>query len=163
MSLEAVRAIADFQFDGVGSQLFPDGCVVEISQSTGRARRVWLNGVLLATVRPGDGLLSLTMEGGRILAEIMKPPRFRVMVSSEATSMVAEGKSVFSRHVVEWDRMICPGQEVLVVGLDGRLLAVGKALLSGLEIGRMSRGVAVKVRSSVGMVFKERQSGVDES
>ncbi len=154
MSLEAVRMIADFQFDGVGSQLFPDSCRVEISPSTGRARRVWLEKTLLATVRPRDGLLSLTMDGGMVLAGITKPPRFRVMVASDASPMVADGRSVFSRHVVECDRMIIPGQEVLVVDLDDRLLAVGKALLSGWEMGRLVRGVAVKIRASAGMVFK---------
>jgi archaeosine-15-forming tRNA-guanine transglycosylase len=35
---------------------------------------------------------------------------------------------------------------VLVYGVDGKLLAVGKAVLSGVEMLELERGTAVKVR-----------------
>lgn len=147
--LAMARLVADFQFGGIGKSLFPDGCSVEVSPSSGRVRRVRLEGKLLATIRPGDGLISLTLEGGRILASIAPPPKYRVTVSDDAAELVACGKSVFSRHVVGCDRNIIPGQEVIVQDLSGRILAVGKSLLSGEEMGLLRRGVAVKVRDSV--------------
>jgi len=60
--------------------------------------------------------------------------------------VVAEGRNVFAKHVVEADPEIRSGDEVIVVDERDILVAVGKAVLSGEEMVAFSRGIAVKTR-----------------
>lgn len=145
--LDVVRAISNYQFGmNVGEQLFPDGVVIEVSKRTGKPKRVYLDGKLLATVRSNDGLIALTVEGAMRLRTSLPPGRFRVIVSDGAARFIAEGKSLFSKHVLEADPKILPGDEVIIENDKGELLAVGKAVISGCEMGKFRRGLAVKIR-----------------
>ncbi|RLI11789.1 pseudouridine synthase [Candidatus Bathyarchaeota archaeon] len=146
LDLKRLRAIADYQFGpGAGEALFPDDVEV-IRGRTGRIKHVRCKGLLLATLRASDGLFSLTIHGAKRLEGFLGD-RHKVVVSEEAAPFVARGRSVFAKHVLRADPDIRPGDEVLVVGPDGRLLAVGKALLTGREMLFFRRGVAVKVRA----------------
>ena len=146
MELQRLRAVADYQFGrGAGKALFPDDIEVERSKSTGRVRHVYLNGRLLASFRP-DGTMALTIEGAKRLIKALHHPRVRVVVSEEAVEPVSSGRSVFAKHVVEADPEIRPGDEAVVVDESGRVLAVGRAVLSGWEMTMFKRGVAVRVR-----------------
>lgn len=116
------------------------------SKNTGRIRHIWLKGILLATLRPSDGLLSLTIAGARRLVAILNFPRFRVVVHQEVEGFVREGRDVFARHVTQADKEIRPGEEVIVTDRRDEVLAIGKALLTGREMLVFKRGVAVKVR-----------------
>ena len=146
LDLRRLRAIADYQFGpGAGEALFPDDVEV-IRGRTGRIKHVRYKGLLLATLRASDGLFSLTIHGAKRLEGFLGD-RHKVVVSEEAAPFVARGRSVFAKHVLRADPDIRPGDEVLVVGPDGRLLAVGKALLTGCEMLFFRRGVAVKVRA----------------
>lgn len=151
--LEAVRLIADYQFgSGVGSKIFPGGVEVERSRRTGRIRRVWLKGELLATLRPRDGLLLLRMPAALKLCEAVPGRRYKVRVkpSREVEERVSSGRDVLGWHILEADPLIVPGEVVVVLNSRGNPIAVGEALLSGLEMGEILRGVAVKVRDAVG-------------
>ena len=57
-----------------------------------------------------------------------------------------KGGDVFAKHVVDADDEIRPMEEVIVLTENGRLLAVGKTLLSAFEMQNFTRGVAVKIR-----------------
>ena len=152
MDLRRVRAIADYQFGpGAGEALFPEGTKVIRSRRTGRIKQVVLGGALLATVRASDGLLSLTLHGAERLLSYLGD-RHVVVVSGEAAPFVARGRSVFAKHVVRADPDIRPGDEVLVLDEGGRLLAIGRALLTGREMVLFRRGVAVKVRAGRGVI-----------
>jgi predicted RNA-binding protein (TIGR00451 family) len=72
------------------------------------------------------------------------------MVSEEAAPFVATGKTVFAKHVISADPEIRPAEEVLVVDPGDRLLASGRALLSGEEMMAFKTGVAVVVRRGTG-------------
>ncbi|MHC1564167.1 MAG: PUA domain-containing protein [Candidatus Hecatellaceae archaeon] len=145
-----LRSIADYQFaPGAGEALFPEGVEAKFSKRTGRPRHIYFKGELLASLRPNTGTFTLTLEGFRRLLEKFPPPRFRVKVGSEAEEAVSRGLTVFAKHVLEADPDIRPGDEVAVVGGDGRVIAVGKAVLSGFEMERFKAGAAVKVRRGV--------------
>jgi len=149
-SLLKIRSIADYQFGkGVGVRLFPDNVEITYSKRTGRIRHVYLDGKLLATLRPSDGFFSLTVAGAKRMVEKVKPLRCWVTVSDEAAPFVAEGKSLFAKHVVDADEDIRPHEEVLVTDRGGEILAVGRALLTGREMKAFRRGIAVKVRRGV--------------
>ncbi len=148
--LRRVRAVADYQFgEGVGELLFPDHVELRFSPKTGRVRHIYLEGVLLATLRPSDGLLALSIEGGKRLLSILSPPKYRVVIHDRFQRYPAEGKNVLAKFVKEADHDIRPGEEVLVVNSADELLAVGRSVLNGEEMLRFKEGVAVKVRRGV--------------
>ncbi len=144
-----LRVIADYQFGkGVGRVLFPDTCKFILS-STGRVRQVVDNGVRIATLKPDSGWFTLSIEGARRVKEALPFPKMRVVVMDEVSEFIAEGKSVFAKHVVEVDEEIRANDEVLVVNTKDELLATGRAVLSAFEMLEMERGMAVKVRQGV--------------
>ena len=149
LDLKRIRAVADYQFGpGAGEALFPDEVEIVKSRRTGRIKHIYLRGSLLATMRAEDGLLSLTIPGAERLSPILGE-RYKVVITEEAAPFVAEGRSAFAKHIIKADPGIRAGDEVLIVAPDGRLLAVGRAVLSGREMVVFKRGVAVKVRAGV--------------
>ncbi len=150
-TLTRIRAIADYQLGrGAGEALFPNRVEVVFSRRTGRIRHIYLVGKLLATLRPKDGMFSLTLIGAKRLMDRIDPPRLWVKVPNDVAVFVADGKSVFAKHVVGADVEIRPQEEVTVIDAGGRVVAVGRAVLTGREMLVFKRGVAVKVRRGVG-------------
>jgi len=148
--LERIRSVADYQLGrDAGSALFPSNVDVVFSKRTGRIRHVYLRGKLLATLRPTDGMFSLTLAGAKRLLRGTSAPRLWVKVSSEAAPFISEGRSVFAKHVIAADSEIRPQEEVIVLDEDNKVLAVGKAILTGREMTAFKRGVAVRVRKGV--------------
>ena len=142
-----IRRIADYQFGkGVGVRLFPANVKISYSKATGRIRYVSLNGERLATLRPTDGLLSISIYAASFMAENVRSARCFVTVRGDVAEFIAAGGDVFAAHVVRVDDAVRAKDEVIVVDEDNRVLAVGRALLSGLEMRAFKTGVAVKVR-----------------
>lgn len=149
-SLQRIRAVANYQFGAdIGDVLFPENVLITRSKRTGRIRHVYLDKVLLTTLKPKDGLFSLTAEGAGRLLTALDFPKLRVVVQGDVAEFILRGGDVFARHVVQTDTSLRAGEEVLVVSPEDRLLAVGKALLTGREMLAFKRGVAVKVRRGV--------------
>jgi len=145
-----IRCIADYQFGkDVGSILFPDNVDIIYSKRTGRVRHVYLDGKRLVTLRPRDGFFSLTVSGAKRIVEGVKPLHYWVKVQDDVSAFIAEGRSVFAKHIVDADEEIRPMEEVIVVNEEGEVLAVGKAILTGKEMKAFKKGVAVKVRRGV--------------
>jgi len=146
-ALQRIRSVADYQFGkGVGEVLFPQDVEIAYSKRTGRIRYVFLNGKRLATMRPMDGLFSLSIEGAKRILESGVPAKCIVTVKNDVSKFIAEGGDVFAVHVLKADDEIRPKDEVIVVNERGEVLAVGKAMLSGEEMTAFKVGVAVKVR-----------------
>ncbi len=151
--LNRIRGIANYQFDKeIGRTFFPDEIEIALSKKTGRIRHIYLNGTLIATLRPTDGLFSLTVNGAKRLSSIIGPFRFRVIVQTEVEKFAKEGRNIFARHVANADIEIRPGEEVIVTNEKDEVLAVGRALLTGREMLSFKRGVAVKTRRGTGGV-----------
>ncbi|UCH37880.1 MAG: tRNA-guanine(15) transglycosylase, partial [Candidatus Bathyarchaeota archaeon] len=149
--INRIRGIANYQFGcAVGQKLFPEKVEISISKRTGRVRHIYYDHVLLATLRPTDSIFSLTIEGAKRLRILIKPPRFRVVILSDVEEYVRTNRDVFARHVLSADEKLLPGEEVLVTNKKDELLAVGKAVLTGMEMLSFKRGVAVKVRRGIG-------------
>lgn len=154
--LQRIRGVADYQFGkGVGEKLFPDNVEIVYSGRTGRIRQVYFGGESLATLRARDGLFSLTIRGAKKLWEEMEPRRCWVKVLGEVAPFIAQGKSVFAKHVMDADEEIRPQEEVIVINEEGEVTAVGKAVLTGREMTAFKRGVAVKVRRGVSEKLSE--------
>jgi predicted RNA-binding protein (TIGR00451 family) len=139
--------VADYEFGkGVGTRLFPETVKIVFSKKTGRIRYIYLEGKRLATMRPTDGLFSLSISGAKSIVEKTRSAKCLVVVRNDVSKYIAEGGDVFAAHVVKADDEIRSKDEVIVVDEDGDVLAVGRATLSGEEMKAFKRGVAVKVR-----------------
>jgi uncharacterized protein with predicted RNA binding PUA domain len=146
-ALRRIRSVADYQFGrGVGGELFPESVEISYSRRTGRIRYVYLGGKRLVTMRPTDGFFSLSIAGAKRIAGKPGSAKCFVTVKDNVSKFIAEGGDVFAVHVVTADDEIRSKDEVVVLGEDGRILAVGRAVLSGEEMQAFKRGVAVKVR-----------------
>jgi conserved protein with predicted RNA binding PUA domain len=146
-NLAKVRSIADYQFGkGVGVQLFPDNIEIQYSPRTGRIRYINLDGERLATLRPTDGVLSLSLKAAQIMVEKTPFAKCFVTVKSEVSKFIAEGGDVFAVHVVKVDVEVGAKDEVIALDEDGHVLAVGRTVLSSDEMKAFKTGVAVKVR-----------------
>lgn len=146
-ALRRIRSVADYQFGkGVGVKLFPENVEIVRSKRTGRIRYVYLIGRRLATLRPTDGLFSLSIAGAKRIVEDVSSARCLVIVQDDVSKFIAEGGDVFAKHVVKADSSIRPKDEVIVVDESNSVLAVGRAVLSGEEMEVFQKGVAVKVR-----------------
>jgi len=146
-ALRRIRSVADYQFGkGVGAKLFPENVEIAYSKRTGRIRYIYLNGKRLATLRPTDGLFSLSIKGAKRIAENAGSAKCFVTVQNNVSRFIAEGGDVFAAHIVKADDEIRSKDEVIVVDEGGRVLAVGRSVLSSEEIKSFKVGVAVKVR-----------------
>jgi uncharacterized protein with predicted RNA binding PUA domain len=146
-ALRRIRRIADYQFGkDVGVKLFPENVKLLYSKTTGRIRYVGLNDERLATLRPTDGLLSLSISAAKFIAENADFARCFVTVRKDVSTFVADGSDVFAAHVVRADEEIRAKDEVIVIDENGQVLAVGRAFLSSSEMKAFKTGVAVKVR-----------------
>jgi len=149
-AIRRIRSVADYQFGkGVGAKLFPENVEIACSRRTGRIRYVYLNGERLSTLRPKDGLFSLSITGANRIAGNASSARCFVTVRDDVSKFIVGGGDVFAKHVVDADSDIRPKDEVIVVGEIGEVLAVGRSVLSGEEMKAFTRGVAVKVRRGV--------------
>ena len=146
-ALTRIRSTADYQFGkGVGVKLFPENVAIEYSKATGRIRYVHLNGERLVTLRPTDGLLSLSITAAQTVAENRGSAKCFVTMQNDVSEFIADGGDVFATHVVTVDEEVRAKDEVIIVDEDHRVLAVGRTLLSADEMKAFKTGVAVKVR-----------------
>ncbi len=146
-ALKQIRSIANYQFGkDVGEKLFPENVQIQYSKATGKIRYINLNGKRLATLRPTDGLLSLSIDAAKAITKNASTARCFVTVQSDVAKFIAEGGDVFAAHVVRVDEGVHAKEEVIVIDEDKQVLAVGRTLLSSAEMRAFKTGVAVKVR-----------------
>ena len=145
--MNRIRSTADYQFGkGVGAKLFPENVEILYSKATGRIRYINLNGERLATLRPTDGLLSLSIAAAQRIVEDATSAQCFVTVRNDVAQFIASGGDVFAVHIVKADDAIHAKDEIVVVDKSGKVLAVGRAMLSSAEMQAFKTGVAVKVR-----------------
>ncbi|MEM4460977.1 MAG: PUA domain-containing protein [Nanopusillaceae archaeon] len=150
MTLSIIKSILNYQFgDKVGDKIiekYKESIKLEISRSTGRIRRIYLNNKLFGTIEPSTGFIIPTFFGGEIIKAFLPFPKYRVIVSEEAVSFVSSGKSVFCKFIIQLDENILPEDVVFIVDKKDNLLAIGISKLSSEEIKNFNRGVAIRVK-----------------
>ncbi len=153
--LRKLVGIANYQFGKeVGSVLFNKKVHLECSRRTGRIRHIYKAGHLIATLRPKDGYLALTPHGAKILLSKIRHLPNTVRVQNDVSDVVKAGGDVFAKHIIQADLRLRPGEEAIVIDNSGRLLGVGRAVLSGADMQNFKRGVAVKLRRGVDVASK---------
>ncbi len=148
--LERLKAILRYQFGEAAENLLK-GKQLEIilSKRTGKIREARVAGRPFISIRAKDGYATLSIEAARELLAALRG-RYLVTAARGVAPFIAQGRNLFAKHVISADANIRPGEEVLVVDENGKVLAVGRALLSGEEMLEYNRGVAVKVRRGAG-------------
>ncbi|HVN73235.1 MAG TPA: archaeosine synthase subunit alpha [Methanoregula sp.] len=135
-ALAGERRIKDDRLAGMASWQF--GCALDTKGTTVRGHFPEIfysrNNVQLFSIDTITGLLRPTFDGWNLI-----PDGYRVWTDD----FVPEG-DILTPGVVRADPAIREGDEVLVIGPRAR--AVGKAAVSGEEMLRLRRGVAVRVR-----------------
>ena len=101
--------------------------------------------------------MALTTEGALLILSGMKHPPNLVVVQDDVAEFIRAGGDVFAKQYSRADEDLRPAEEVFVTNEEGRLLAVGKAVLSGNDMKHFKRGVAVKVRSGTGTSAEHNQ------
>lgn len=145
--IRKIKAIADYQFgNGVGEFLFSGNIKIEKSKKTGKIRHIYDNKVLIANMRASDSYFVLAKEGAKRLHSFKTFPENRVIVNKDSEPFALEGKSVFSKFVIDCDVNIRSKDEVLIVNENDDLLGFGKSLLNHNEIMDFNTGQAIKTR-----------------
>lgn len=117
------------------------------SMRTSKLKMISSDGRHVASFR-SDGGITLSVYGAELL---VKSRAFRdncVVVNQDAEEFVLKGRSVFAKHVVNCGKRVRPASEVVVLSQSGKVLGVGKAIMSSRMIEDFNSGVAVKVRRS---------------
>jgi len=117
-----------------------------ISKRTGRLKYIKYNNILIATFRYQDGYLIFTKYGLKFALNLIPYPENRVVIPKRVSKFIAEGKSLFSKHIITIDPELRPESEVIIVDQDDNPVALGKLLMSIKDIKYFKSGVAVKVR-----------------
>ncbi|HUR67921.1 MAG TPA: archaeosine synthase subunit alpha [Candidatus Thermoplasmatota archaeon] len=133
--IDDMSSLARFQFGEAGQALL-EGAVVRGKMPFMKVLDADTNEQLAMTTE-GRGYLSLAIEGGR---RMMDAGMYRV----EIDDFRPKG-TIFAVGVRSADAEIAPEDEVLVHH-DGEFRGVGRALVSGLEMGRMTKGACVSMR-----------------
>ena len=141
-----LRGIAKYQFsDRVANAFFPKSSNrdlrVEVT-GKGSIRGVFHGEKRLATLRPSDGLFSLSLHGAQLILNVESPPRFRVIIkcSREISGGILVG------DYIEMDPLLRPGDEAIVVDEHDRLIGVGRLRIPREMIPGLSRGEIVRLR-----------------
>ncbi|MGC9778154.1 MAG: pseudouridine synthase [Candidatus Heimdallarchaeota archaeon] len=156
-TLRQLKVVAQYQFGNEFADILaPDEILVTFSRATKKVREVLFKGKRLATIRAKDGLYSIGLAGAKRIIKHTKAPKRRVMVQSDVSEFIADGRNVFAKHVVKVDPDIRPEDEVIVVSEEDKLLAVGRAKLSAEYMLAFQKGTAVKVRHGIKKLEKEK-------
>lgn len=131
---DMLRAVANHQFgNGAGQLLVPENATIKAPFPK---HQVFDNKKQLASLEPRTGALIPTLEGARRLIEL---GTWQVIIED----FVPRG-SLLAPGIVDADPGIRPSDQVIVVGK--RVLGVGRARMSGDEMVRSGRGLAVDLR-----------------
>ena len=132
---ETIRSVLSFQF---GKDV-ADKIMDEDTWGIGRFPywKIQRNKVQLAMMSEERGAFSLTVDGGKVVAECGK--NIVNMMDFELKG------NLFAVGVIDADPGIRIGDEVVVMK-NGEVVAVGVAVMSGREMTELKRGIAVKIR-----------------
>lgn len=131
-----LRAIADYQFGKAAKLLFSEEAGKLAVKDRFPKYQLFAGKKQLATLVPQYGMLALSLEGAELMS---KAGKYIVKIDD----FIPFG-SILAPGVLQADPQIRPNDEVIVFGK--RVLCVGRALMSGVEMVKSSRGVAVDLR-----------------
>ncbi len=134
--IKGLRSIALYQFGKDGEVLIPSDIQIKGRYN----KRIFHENEQLATLLMDTGLFAISLAGGKLLAG--KDIKI-VEIDFELKT-----NTLFSPGVIHADENIVPRDEV-IIRRNGEVVGVGKSILSGEEMVRASKGVAVRIRHRI--------------
>jgi archaeosine synthase len=134
-TLENITALAGYQFGAPLADRLMADCSIRGKYPY---QKIMHQGTQLGMITPERGLISLTLQGGERLAQA---DHYWVEIYGD---FPVKG-SIFAPGIKDADEAIRIGDDV-IVRQQGRLSAVGVALMNGTEMKQSRHGEAVKVR-----------------
>ncbi len=131
-----LRGIADYQFGEATSLLFSEEAGNLVVKGRFPKYQLFVGKKQLATLIPQYGILALSLEGAELMS---KSGKYIVKIDD----FVPRG-SILAPGVIQADPQIRTNDEVIVLG--EKALCIGRAVMSGNEMVKSSRGVAVDIR-----------------
>lgn len=131
-----LRAIADYQFGKDAKFLFSEEAGKLVVKGRFPKYQLFAGKIQLATLVPQYGMLALSLEGAELMS---KSRKYRI----EIDDFIPRG-SILAPGILQADPAIRPNDEVIVLGRQ--VICVGRALMSGDEMVKSNRGVAVDLR-----------------
>lgn len=150
--LEKLRALLAAQFDEAVANAFLS-LPLQVETRRGKIRYVYVDGRRIMTLRPSDFHFTLSLEAGEVVRSASRPPRYRVVAAR------IPRPSVMGLDVIDADPDIRPGDEVLIVTAEDRLIGVGKARLPGHLMRLLPHQEAVRAREVAGGAKAEGGAG----
>ncbi|MEM0373417.1 MAG: PUA domain-containing protein [Sulfolobaceae archaeon] len=159
LEVEHLLWVAEYQFDYSTAECLilqnSDVLYIQRSPSTKKIRYIYIydnekNQIhLYLILRAQDYLFSLTLLSANGIKKCSNKPKYRVIIIDEAKEYISKGYNVFAKHVIEVDRNLRPGDEVIVVDKNDELIGFGRLKISGEELLEYKRGVAVNIKRGV--------------
>jgi archaeosine synthase len=131
-----LRAIAYYQFGKDAKLLFSEEAGKLVVKDRFPKYQLFAGKKQLATLVPQYGILALSLEGAELM---LGSGEYIVKIDD----FIPRG-SILAPGILQADSKIRPNDEVIILG--ERALCVGRALMSGNEMVKSSRGVAVDLR-----------------
>ena len=132
----SLKAIARYQFGKSADLLFSEEPEPLVVKGRFPKYQLFAGKKQLATLVPQYGILALSLEG---VERMLKSDKYVVKIEN----FVPRG-SILAPGVIQADPQIRPNDEVIVIG--DKAFCVGRAVMSGNEMVKSSRGMAVDVR-----------------
>ncbi|HIE24166.1 MAG TPA: tRNA guanosine(15) transglycosylase TgtA [Candidatus Korarchaeota archaeon] len=142
---ELLSHLLQYQFGPEVRNVFKSPKIVR-SKKTGMPRQVFDGEERVGMIRHYDGMFVPSLEGAKKLIEVLSYPKSRVIIKDEFVEIVARGTSVFTHFIEDIDEEIRPYQEVIAVDSSDSVLAVGKTILSALEVKEFRDHLFMKIR-----------------
>ncbi|MEB3786686.1 MAG: hypothetical protein GSR75_01090 [Desulfurococcales archaeon] len=144
---EHIRVILERQFDeSIGDFISTRNSLsVELSPRTGRLKYVFMDGNRILTLRASDGWFTITTMFAKLVNEGLGAFFNKVVIES---GIDLKG-SLLAPGVIDCDTNIRPGDEVVLVDEEGKLVGVGRAKMSCDAMKTSLKGEAVRVRETV--------------
>jgi len=120
------------------------------SKTTDKIRQVVIkDNVIAITIRASDHVIIPHVPFAKLLHKHLPFPLYRVVVVNEMVSDIMNGWTVFAKHILLADENIRPGDEVLIVDEQDKLLAIGRSILGHREMITATYGPAIVIREKV--------------
>ncbi len=140
-----IYSILNYQYGfGAGDIIF-EGNLEITRYKSGIVRGIYLDKKLIATMNPTVGVITLSKEGARLIYEKIKNNAKTIVVDRDEF-IEHSRKSLLAPIVKSASPDIRMGDEVFIVDEKKELLAIGKALLSAIEINMAKKGEVARIR-----------------
>ncbi len=139
-NVKKLRAIADFQFGlGTGKTLFPDK--IKLKGKYPKSPQIFREGQHIGTIHASSGFLSIFPAYVEDIAEIS-------LNKLQFGANYASGSNIYAPGCLSADKHILPEDEIFVIH-ENKVIATARALVSGLDMNKMTSGKVAEVKKKV--------------